>query len=465
MDGIYNKDERKDTDIIRDIVHHAVDTSYDAIPVAVIESTKRFILDTLGTALAGSTADGCQRLVKHMSGMGDKKEATVWGFGRKVSAESAAFLNGVMGHARDFDDTHDVAVIHTHTSVLPATIAAAEKTGRSGKDILAAVSIGVEFFCRIGLASPNLNGWVHSSTIAYLASALAVCKVLGFDERRCLNALGIAYSQMAGNLLCLEERTLAKRIQPGLGARAGVYSAILADAGITGPHDVLEGKYGYFNQYQNGDYDRSVIAEDLEGFSKGTTLISMKPWPSCRGTHAAVDLALNCVSVKNINYQLIEYIKFYVPQIVFDLTGKRFEVGDDPQVSAQFSIPYTVATAIMNRGLFLKDFEAENIINSPALGLAKRIVVCVDQDINPDALSPVKMELKLADGTVIQDRVQSIKGSPDNPMTWTECIEKFKECTKYSIKPALMGNVEKVAEIVLNLEKVNDISTLLENIT
>lgn len=449
-------------DVVHELVRTAVRTKYGDLSSDVIQITKKFVLDTIATSFAGSRSSDCKNIVDLINGRGGKEESTIWTYGGKVPAESAAFANGVMAHARDFDDTHDKAVLHANTSVLPAALALAERERKNGKDLLTAVALGVDFFCRIGLASPSLGGWVFSSTIAYFASTVASSKMLNFDETKMLNALGIAYSQVAGNMQCLSERTLTKRIQPGLGARAGVFSSLLADAGITGPSNILEGKYGFFNLYQNGKYDRNTLLAGLGKHFEGTNL-SMKLYPCCRATHAAIDVALEYVRKNEVQENDIDNITVYVPPIIHDLVGKPFEIGTDPQVDAQFSIPYTVATAIIKKDVFLQDFDESIVRKSPALNLAKRITVKRNKEIqNPKALAPVTMNINMKDGRVVTKQTSTIKGSPDNPTTMEESIEKFKKCIEYSEKPLSTRRVEDSINMINNLDEVHNINQLAE---
>jgi len=452
----------KSTDVLFEIVRNAVTRKYDDLPDHVIEITKMFILDTIGTAFAGSTATGSKDLFGLVSEQGGKEESTIWVFGKKVPSQAAAFVNGVMAHARDFDDTHDEAVFHAHTSVLPASLALAERQNKGGKKLITAVVLGVDFFCRLGLALPSLGGWIHSSTLAYFASTLAAAKILSFDEDQCLNALGIAYSQVSGNRQCLEERTLTKRVQPGLGSRAGVFSALLAERNITGPKNVLHGKYGFVNLYQKGNCDKQKMSNGL-GESYGVEGLSMKPWPSCRGTHGAIDLILQFVQENAITEEEIERITFYVPQLVYDLTGRAFKIGTNPQVDAQFSIPYTTATSIIKKELTLLDFEDETVINSPALNLTERITVLVDRDIkDPKALVPIKMKLIKKNGEVITKETNFIKGCPNKRMNVEECVQKFSSCVEYSSKPYLIRNVDNIVHNIMNLQELDDLTQLID---
>jgi len=447
-------------DIVQRFAENMVKTDFNDISSDVMEITKIFILDTFGTALAGSSAPGSKGVVEMLKAQGGSKDAHIWTYGYEVPLESAAFINSVMAHARDFDDTHDRAIVHANTSVLPAAFSLAEQRNKSGRELLTAVALGVDFSCRIGLAAPSLSGWIHSSTLAYFASTLASCKVAGFDADKTINALGIVYSQVAGNTQCLVEGSLTKRMQPAFGAKGGVFACLLAEAGITGPKKILEGKYGFFNLYQGGNYNRDTLIKDIGRHLEGKNL-SMKPYPCCRATHAALDITLKIVNEQDIDPENIESIIFNVTPLIYDLVGKPFKIGTNPQVDAQFSIPYTTATAITRKDISLKDFENSVIINSPALELTKRIQVIADSDgVDPKALVPVTINMKMKNGKVISRQANAIKGSPEDPMSMQECFEKFKKCNEYSEKPLKEKKLNDLIELIMNMENLKNVSKL-----
>jgi 2-methylcitrate dehydratase PrpD len=186
-------------DVAYDVVAHAVKATFPDLPESTVEISKKFILDSLGVAIAGSAAPGCGEVASYIKEIGGKPESTVIMFGHKVPNFHAAFVNGMMCHALDFDDTHEGALVHANSTILPAALATAESVGGiSGKDFFLAYALGVDFACRIGLATGLNQGWHYTSVCGYFGSALTSSKILGLNEREMLNALGIAYSQVGG---------------------------------------------------------------------------------------------------------------------------------------------------------------------------------------------------------------------------------------------------------------------------
>jgi len=456
-------------DVTYELIKYAIDIKYESLPSYVVEKTKMLILDTLGCCIAGSSAFGVKEIVELLNKYGGERESTILVYGYRCPAPSAAFANSVMTHARDLEDTQDVAVIHCTTPVLPAALAIAESesASASGKDLITAVALGVEILCRTGLASPmpQLKGWFHTTTLGCFASSVAAGKILGLNKNQMINAGGISYSQFAGNQQCLEERTLAKRIQPAFAARTGVFSALLAKRGITGPKNFLEGKYGFYNLYLDGKYNRDIIIDSL-GKKFEISNLSMKYYPSCRGTSASIDLALYLLQENNIKADQIKEVLVYATPLTNSLVGKPYEIGENPQVDAQFSIPYTVARAFIKGDVFIDAFEDEAVRDTMTLKLAKKVKVVVNPDVKKSSsFLPLKMEVKMEDGTVYRGEVDTIKGSPQNPMSREECIEKFNKCVGFAINPISIEARKSVIHMVDLLEELDDVNKLIEPLT
>lgn len=451
-------------DLAYDFVENACKIEWKDIPPDVVDVTKKFILDTFGTLLAGSTAPGCKTVVELVKELSGKEESTVLVYGGKVPAPNAAFVNSVMAHARDFDDTHDKAVLHANVSVLPAALSAAECTGGiSGKKLITAVTLGIDVMCRLGLGLRGIRNWILSSTLGYFGATIAVSKILGLDEEKMLNALGIVYSQVAGNIQCLTDGGLVKRMQPAFAAKAAVFSSILAEKGITGAKNIFEGKHGFFITYENGEYNREVIIKNLGKHFEGINL-SMKFYPCCRATHPALDGVLELVKKYDIKPENIDRVFVHVTPLVYDLVGRQFEIRASPQVDAQFSIPYTVSTAIFKRDVFIDDFEDDRVTSNREIHkFTKRVEVIPDQrPTEKGGLVPCKVEIRTKDGKLYSEEVKIIRGDPRGEIKIQDVIEKFIKCAKFSAKPIEVNRLEEIVYVIKNLEKVKNINELIE---
>lgn len=443
------------------ILNHLTKIQFDDLPDAVIDNTKKFILDSLGVAIAGASAPGSKEVVDLVKTWGGKPEATILSYGGKVPAPSAAFANSVMMHALDFDDTLDESALHAHVSVLPAALAVAESVGDvSGKDLITAVTLGVDLVCRLGLATKRPLSWIRTATCGSFGAAAASGKILNLDREEMGHALGIVYSQTSGNAQCLIDGGLVKRMQPGFSAKGGGLSAFLAKKGITGARDVFEGPYGFFSLYEGGDYDQEKLCDALGERFEGTRL-SIKPYPSCRMTHASIDAALALRKEMRLQLSEIEEIVVQVSKMVYDMVGSPFSIRKSPQVDAQFSIPYTVAAGLVRGDVFLKDFEEVSIRDPRVLKLAEKVKVVTDPALKERDMNTVRLVVKTTQG-VYEKRVDRMKGSPSNPMSVDEGIEKFKKCLTYSQKPIAQSKLDEIIDGLVNLERIKDIRALMD---
>jgi 2-methylcitrate dehydratase PrpD len=451
-------------DISEKLVRYVSDTNFNRLPREVVDETKKFILDTIGVGLAGVREPGCKEvvdLVKKWSS--NDTGSTIIYYRDKVSPPEAAFANSVMMHALDFDDTLDSSAMHAHVSSLPAALAMAESKGKvSGKELITAVALGVDITCRIGSAILSPLSWIRTATCGSFGAAAAAAKILNGGEREILNTLGIVYSQTAGNAQCLVDGGLAKRMQPGFSARSAVLSAALASQGVTGATNVFMGEYGFFKLYERGKVKEKRAIENL-GDHFGVMDLSIKPYPCCRMTHASIDAALELYKAHHIEVKGIAEVVVYASKMVSDMVGGPFTIRDNPQVDAQFSIPYTVAVALTRGEVFLDDFTSDTVTkDSSVLELAKKIRVLIDPELSANDISCANMVIRMVQGESVSYKVNTLKGSPLSPMTFNECADKFKKCIEYSHKSSLIKNSEIMTDFIFNLEKKKDVSEIFD---
>lgn len=435
------------------LVDHLTGTGYDDLKPEAIHRCKQLLMDSLGVTFPGSRAPGCMETAALMEQWQSLRGATVLVHGGTVAPPLAALANSTMMHALDFDDTLDASALHTFVSVLPAALAAAEGgKGATGKDLITALVLGVDVVCRISLAISRPLSWIRTATCGSFGAAAAAGKILGLDRSGLFNALGVAYSQTSGNAQGLVESRLVKRMQPGFAASAGVTAAFLARAGITGSRRFLTGPYGFYSLYEAGDFEPQRVVEGL-GDHQTICDLSIKPYPSCRMTHAAIDAAL-ALRGEIPDPSAIEKIHVSAASMVAEMVGKPFEIGPNPQVDAQFSIPYTVACALVRGGVFLDDLKEAAIVDSAVNALAARVRTTVDPDLAPKDILPAAMTVTLTDGRTLTHRTAVPLGNPQNPMDDAQVRDKFHRCLDQSgvtlpesAAPALLDRIQHLEDL------------------
>ncbi|WP_206812510.1 MmgE/PrpD family protein [Paradesulfitobacterium ferrireducens] len=445
------------------------------LPDGLLDQLKILLVDAFGVLIAGSTAIGAEPVADLVGHWGGAPEATALVYGGKVPAPSAALLNGIMLHARELDDDHEEASIHAFAAVLPAALAMAEKEGTGGKEFLSALIAGSEISCRLGMSIKILRGWHFSAVCGTFGAAAAAGKLMGLDSEGIVNALGLAFTRAAGNLQPGREGAMAKRLQPAFAAQAGVLSAELARAGITGPKQVFEGQYNFFRLYDSdyyapgelrhrldgAEYDRGALVNGLgETFEVGKLII--KPYGSCRFTHGPLEAALNLAQKHDLSVERIERIEVLAcPRAVRDY-GKPYDAlaVKTPEIAAQFSIPYVVSAAIVHRSGYIDAFEREAVLDPRIMEVASKITVSV----HPEAALKVPVEVRIAtkDGTVFVERIDALKASLQRPMTQDEILEKYWRNARYAKKTIAPNKLKQLIELVLNIEEVKNINELTE---
>lgn len=421
-------------DFSEEFSNFAANLSVADLSSEVIDAAKANIFDTMACATGGYSADGVQDLAGLVTDWGGKPEATIWCTDRRVPAPMAAWINGMMSHARDFDDTHDAAVLHAGVSVVPAAVAAAEMApDATGADLVAGVAVGLELISRLGVATTVgiiESGYMYTSLFGHFAATAAAARVLRLDAGQMRNALGIAYSQAAGNHQVTRDAALTKRVQPGFAAKTGLISTAMSRIGIRGAQQTFEGIDGLFRTYFHDRYDPARLREGL-----GTTFdfvdLSYKPYPCCRFNHTAIDAAL-ALRPRIGDPSAIRAIRVGVNNQAYEAVCTPPDIRRAPRtvVQAQFSIPYTVAAALVTGGVGLNDLSGPALARPEILALAARTECRVDAEIEAAwgrSISPALVKVETEDG-IVSHRVDYPRGHVRNPMTRADFEAKMTGC-------------------------------------
>lgn len=441
-----------------------VNTKYERLPYEVISATKKQVLDLMGVLIGGFSMPGALEVRELVMSWGGSNESTVIGTSQKIPAANAAQANTTMAHALDYDDVHETAIIHPGVVIVPTCIAVAEQTGNiDGKELIADISAGVDMMCRLALATtpgtrPLVTGWHLTTLFGFIGSAGIAAKMLGLDEMGIVNAIGIAYHQCSGNGQCVIDGALTKRMGPGFAVRGGITSALLAQKGVTGAKDSLEGDMGLYNIYHRGHYDPEALTKELGTVFEGKN-VAIKPYPCCRGIHPAIDSSLELVNNNKLNSEDIKKIDLFVSDGHYHLLCEPEEVKLKPRnpVDAQFSIPWGVATAISQREVGLKDFTEAAVKNRDILLLTDKMSIQIDPTLNrSDKIEPTRIEIETNTGNIYSAEVANPLGSMERPMSFDDCVEKFNDCAN-----KLSGRKRnRAAKLISQLEEINDIGIL-----
>ena len=442
------------------IARNIVQTQYDNLPTETREATKRSILDAIGVMFPPSTLEkACVSLYEIVKETGGKEESTIVGFGGRAPCREAAFVNGSLVHALDYDDVTDKAAHHPSASTVPAALAVAEKMGKvNGKAFITAIAVGNDLGVRLA-STPKGSLWADYpwfpiSIFGAFTAAVAPGKLLGLSEEQMINALGIALQRAFGiSEAMTAPNSVMRAIRDGFTNKEGILCALMAGKGITACKDGIEKLFKFFYKDQ---YDPQALTSDLGKKFRGTEA-GLKPWPSCRETHSSIQAALDIVKEHNIKPEQIEGIALTVGRFAGERLCEPPEAKRAPKLSidAKFSLPYTVGVALVKRKVEIADFLPENLNNPEVLGIAKKVSYKVDPEF--PGVAPSIMTIKTKEGKLLTKRVDVVYGNFQNPLSKEGLAAKFRDCVHYSKKPLSPEKTGQVIEGILNLEQVKDI--------
>jgi len=441
---------------------HAANTPFEAIPAAAVEATKTYLLDTIGVGLVGSIAPFAAELVSLNAGTAASGASRVLAQGAdRLPTPGAAFCNAFQIHNSEFDCVHEGAVVHPMAVMLGAILSHLDRTGgkTSGKELLACIATSIDAAAGVGVASNAPLKFFRPATAGCFGATLAVGRLMGFDASQLVNACGNAYSQMGGTMQAHTEGSPLLAMQVGFNSRNAIVACDMAAAGIAGPQNVLEGPFGYFNLFE-GDYDLAPVLDSL-GKTWRITEVAHKPYPSGRATHGMVDGLLQLQAEHGFSANAVESVQVDVPSLTHRLIARPVK-GGMAVGYARLCGQYACASALISQGLGIADYSGDAIIDPARLSLAANVAIAIDDNPDPNALSPITVTVRLADGTQHVRSLDTIYGNPANPMTHAAHLDKFRTNARAAAKPLSEAAIEAVIAMVDNLETAETVGPLLD---
>lgn len=448
-------------------------TTYDTLPGDVVESVRGRILDILGICFAATELATSQAATRWVELQGGAEQSTAIGLSQKLPAPSAAFVNGVLAHSLDYDDTHLPSVLHPSASIVPAALAVAEATGASGEATIAAIAVGIEVCVRLGMAgydteSGNSTFFEHgqhaTSITGAMGASVAAGMLLGLDEAGLANALGVTASMASGLIESNRTGGTVKRMHCGWAAHAAVSAAQLVSLGFTGPPTVLEGRFGFYEAWLHGKYSPAEITRGL-GTEWSVPGIFFKPYPANHFTHAAIDAALE-FRAEGLLPADIASIELGVATAPARTIGEPIEVKRAPETGymAQFSAPFVIAAALTGGGglgLGLDDFTDERATDPALREIMAKVTVVADAEC--DAIFPHQfpgvLRIHTTDGRHLEKKVLVNRGGPGRPLSFAELGAKFQDNAA-----RVLGDeaIQHVRNAVANFESLSAVGEALQ---
>lgn len=416
----------------------------EAVPAAAIESARLRFLDTLGVAVGGAHHPSGRIALETAELLGGNAQASLIGRPGRTSVELAGFVNGVAAHALEYDD-YTRKVTHISASLVPGALAVGEYAGRSGRQVLEGFVFGFQVAAQIsrGLGGSLLDrGWHPPCLLGAFGVTAAACRLLGLDAMQTRMALGITASEASG--IRKNVGSMGKAFHVGHGVRCGIFSALLASRGFTVDPDALEGEddgvsgHGRFGLAETfngpGRYDlgrmEQGLGEDWE-LANNSTLVRLHPGHTAASS--AIDGMIDLANEHDILPEQVE-------RIVLECTTQAMKLGSyrvaEDGHKARFCLPYSMAVALIDRRAKLDQYSDERVAAPDVQALMRRVDVLVPEDLKHHVgawaggvnWGEMRLTLHLRDGSTRAVARSTARGWPEQPATWDDIADKFREC-------------------------------------
>ena len=449
------------------LARHAAAVRCDRLPAGVAAATRASVLDQVGVILAASGLAAASRPFVSLARDAGPGPSVVIGHGFRTGDEAAAFANGAMAHALDFEDTHDPTLVHPHAAVLPAALAVAQATGASGADLLAAVAAGADVACRVAAGfetSPERpDGFTVIPVLGVYGATAAVGRLLGSPPERIVQGFSLALGLATGSSAAQrDDASHWRAVRDGFLARAAVTAARLAHLGVDGFARPLEGPAGLYALYGGGRCDARAALNGLGERFEGAH-VSFKPWPSCRGTHAFVEAALGLADAHALRAADVRAVQVRVAPFFRTLCEPRgLRTRPGTSTSARFSIPFAVGVALARRRAALEDFDGEALHDPAVLGIADRVAHEVVDAWGAGQATRGAVRIECVDGRVLEHEVVQPRGHPTRPMSADELHAKFAACAAHAAEPMDDARIARIARRIGGLDALPGVADLFD---
>jgi 2-methylcitrate dehydratase PrpD len=441
------------------LARFAVELRYDDLPVDVRELAHLVLLDTLGCALAGSHTDEVSRIREAALACAGAGDSPLWGTAQSAPLPLAALVNGAAVHAREIDDFGGCA--HSGSVVIPAALGVAARMGSSGRELLTAIVAGYDIARRAmegggGYLAFKKVGWHSTSACGVFGAAAAAGRLLGLDAQQMQWALGYAGSNAGGTWAFIPDGAMNKRVHPGLAAQTGILSSYLALNGVTAPTGIFETEWGgYYSTYVPGKARPEAALAGL-GTDFKIRIVGVKPYAACRGIHSSIDVILGLRRQYGLTPQAVSKVVVRGSGTHVRQLGKQ---DVKTTLDAQMSLPYSIAVALTAGSAMIDEYTADALRRPDVRDLAKRVHVVHEPSV-ADGEEPY-VDVELADGRTLGDRVPVARGDHTNPLSEDELRAKFRATAGLALGREQVAQLERAIAGAAELADARELVKLL----
>ena len=434
------------------------------IPKVVIDKAIEAIVDGTGVGIAAKNYNFSNIIIKTLREFSESGDISIFGQKIKLSLRDSILANSALIHGLDFDDTHVASVTHCTASLWPTCYALGVTKEKSGLDTLRAYILGYEIAARLGMLGDGelqAKGYHPTGIIGIFGCTVSACYLKDCRVDETENAIGIALSLASGNMQFIDEGAWNKRLHPGWAGQGGVLAANLAKNGFIGPKLAFEGKFGLFRTIMGRD--KKNIEKVFSGLGSDWKILenAIKPYPACHFNHAFADCALKLSKEKNFSVNNIKKIIAYIHPDQVSLVCDPLEKKQVPQnqYEAQFSVPYIVASILVNGKFSLAHLRPEALNDQNVIEISKKVTY--ERTFDSEYPNYFSGWLKILDknGRSFEKKIRYNRGTIKNPITTRFIMEKYFDNSEDIIG---QSRAQEIYQEIKQLPKCPNRSTLNE---
>ncbi len=440
----------------------AADLKFEHIGGNAVHEARRYLLDSLGCAFGGLRQEDAEIALDVLEEIGGKGNATIFGTGKKTDPVTASLANALMVRVMDYNDIYWQQDPSHPSDIIPAAIACGERAGGNGKDLVVGIVLGHEFemrFCEAAFPGIRERGWHHATLTAFV-SPIVAGRMLGLDWEKIQHAIGISASRHSTlGAVTAGKLTMMKNTVDPMATQSGVMAALLAEKGYTGPEHVVDGKEGLTHCF-GPEWKLDILTDGL-GDSWRIEKCGMKAFPTEALTHAPISATLDIVIENDLAPDQIEKVHIRSLARAADILADPSKYDPRSKETADHSLPYVIAAAIVDRQVTPAQFEQERIMDDKIREQLNKVEVVADPEIEAvfPELQRVEVLVKTTDGREFANQLDYPKGDPRNPLTDAEIEDKFDALSS----PVLSDDARKrLKDAVWGLEKIGSITELMD---
>jgi 2-methylcitrate dehydratase PrpD len=444
------------TDPTKDLAACFADLRYESLPGPVRARVIDIVLDTVASAIAGRRGDETAQIEALASAIGGPRSSTVIA-GPSRSLAGATLVNGYQITAVTVCDIHRPTLCHVTPEVVPPALAVAEQRDLSGRDLLVAITAGLEAVVRVGAGmrykSMRARGWHSPGVIGPFGGASAVASLLGLDAGRFQNALSLAGTQSAGTFAHWGTPTI--KFHQSRGALSGLLAGLLAEQGFpAGPAILTADHGGLFHLYSDGGDPAAAVAGLGEDWLLET--ISLRLWPAASSIQSVITAMLALIERHDLRPEDVERVEVGLSKTVYDMHGS---LPWDNKFRALLSTPYVTGVVLHDRRCWFEQFEPARIAD-PALDRFIRERIRVEADDTVEGTGAL-VTVHTTDGRTLADRRAFPRGDAADPLTREEIVTKFRESADGMLEPDATERAIEMLVGLADLPRVRDLCAIL----